>query len=190
MSHMTRRSIIIMASVIVAQYVILTSRDMWVVLCIAVIAYGIGLRYRSMRTILRRTRFFVILGLGICVFHIIDGTTRGLGDKIAVASLTALKLATISQVVDDVTVMISPSHVASLLEWLPSTARLLITMTFSFIPQLAREYTSIRIAQSSRGAHTGGLLHVRTIRAIMIPLLHRLFLRSGALALSLVARGA
>jgi len=60
-----------------------------------------------------------------------------------------------------------------------------LTMTFYFIPIIFQESEQIILVQKSRGLKTFSW----NIAPLIIPLLHRVFLRAELLALTIISRG-
>lgn len=79
----------------------------------------------------------------------------------------------------------SASEIITTLAFLPKKIRLVLTMTFYFIPAILDESDRISVVQKSRGLRSG----LSSILPLVIPLLHRVFQRAETLSLTIVSRG-
>lgn len=131
-----------------------------------------------------RAKSLVPAGIIIFVLQAIIGQ----GDMIAKLSFSYVvfsKLIIISLLVLFFTTYTSPGRIVSAFFFLGENIRIMLTMTFYFIPLIYEEARYIAAVQKSRGLGSSRL----NIAPLVVPLLHRIFLRAQALSLTIVSRG-
>lgn len=134
---------------------------------------------------LRRLRFFVTLFVFLFIFQLIFQASKDLELRFFASLTTVLQIATMSEMINIITRKISISRFIGGLFFLPKSAKLLVTITFSFIPFLFEEQQKISYVQKSRGIKTNFFGSFFTV----IPLVHRVMQRSQDLALSINMKG-
>ncbi len=103
----------------------------------------------------------------------------------AAAGLTAgLKIINLSLLVLIFTVFTPVKEISQMFGFLGPSAKLLITLTFSLVPIIIKEWQAISLVQKARGYKSWSPLPV------IVPLLHRTFRRAEQLALVLAMQDA
>ena len=156
---------------------------------LAFILYGIGFSIDSTKGTVQRIRFFCLIGLAILLFQMVGNTLIPLEQRVYISVRTFLQLASISQVVFVLMKCISPSEIISAFYFLPQTLRLLLSMTFYFIPLLVKELHTIQLIQQSRGLGNTLKSKLYAPFAFMVPLLERMFVRSEIISYTILSRG-
>ena len=138
-----------------------------------------------------KSRFLslIIIGSFIILFNLIFNSRLYIPQRLVVGTINAQKIITISLLVFIFTQTTSFSQIASIFSFLPRKLQLMLTITLSFIPILFEEYHQIRIIQAGRGQNHNSFNPFISFFPIIIPLLHRTFIRADQIALSLPARG-
>ena len=105
--------------------------------------------------------------------------------KIVFSYLVFSKVAVISTLVLLFVTTTSPSDIILTFWFFPDYLKLILTMTFYFIPVIFDEAKHIAIVQKSRGLKTFFLNPF----PLIVPLLHRVMKRAEALSLTIASRG-
>lgn len=137
---------------------------------------------------LRRLIPLFFIGVSIVVFQLVFNGTILWQERIMLGYLTASRIIVLSLGMIVFISITSASEIMRGLFFLPKSLKLLLVLTFSFIPLIFDESEKITLAQKSRGLKSR-YLSIREVTAKTIPLFHRVFQRSQALALTIVARG-
>jgi energy-coupling factor transporter transmembrane protein EcfT len=96
-----------------------------------------------------------------------------------------LKITVISLLIFFWITVTSTAEIISSLFFLPNNLKLLLTMTFYFIPSIIIETEQISAVQKSRGLKT----FIFNPFPLIVPLLHRVMARAEGLSLTIASRG-
>lgn len=177
--------------VVVVNYLLLSTQNIIILFAVFSATYIAGYLAlsSSKRRVAQRVRFFATLFLFLFVFHVIFNRNSSLYTHFNSSLKTVLQIASISEMMLVLTGKISMSKFINGLFFLPQSMKMLITITFSFIPFLVEEQQKISLVQKSRGMGTTLQSKFTGIFSTIIPLIHRLFRRSEDLALVIDMRG-
>lgn len=131
--------------------------------------------------------FFV--SLLIIIFQLLFGLDSSLYLRLFQGLTAALRLLSLSLLVFLFTETTSVTEIVAAFSFLPPKLNLMITISFSLIPVILKEISTIRIAQQSRGLQLKGRYMFRSILPILIPLLGRTLARAEQIAIVLQTRG-
>lgn len=137
------------------------------------------------KLIFKRLKILIPIALMIFVLQIIFNQAQSLSWRIEFAYFVFIRITIISLVVLFFMTVVSASEIILAFWFLPQNIKLMLTMTFYFIPAIFKEAEQIILVQKSRGLKTFSW----NIAPLIIPLLHRIFLRAETLALAIIARG-
>lgn len=174
---------------LIGNALILTSKNTVILTTICICVYLYGYLALSKRKTQSRLTTFMFIGISLLFFQMVFNQSVSVVDRLQHAARVTLQLATISQIVFLVVAYVSPSALISALWFLPRTWQLLLTMTFSAVPNLIREQETIQIAQKSRGMGFTWKSKLISPIAFFVPLIHRILQRSETVGLTMVARG-
>jgi len=132
-----------------------------------------------------RLKLLIPTSILIFVFQILFNQSPTFLDKLAFSYLVFSKILIISVLVLYFVATTSLSSIISFLSFLPEDIKLMLTMTFYFIPLIFDEAKYISLVQKSRGLRNSSF----NIAPLIVPLLHRVFVRAQALSLAIVSRG-
>ena len=132
-----------------------------------------------------RLKLLIPTGIIILIFQLLFNQSSTIIERLAFSYLTFSKISIISVLVLYFVAVTSVSQIISFLSFLPEDIRLVITMTFYFIPLIFDEAKHISLVQRSRGLPPNSL----NIAPLVVPLLHRVFIRAQALSLAIISRG-
>ncbi len=175
--------------VLVVNALILTSHNILALSAVFSCVYLLGYLFLSKKRVLKRLTTFLFIGVTLLLFQMVFNQAVPVADRLNNAVRVTLQLATISQIVFLMVQYVSPSSLISALWFLPRTWQLLLTMTFSAIPNLIREQEFIQIAQQSRGVGLTWKSKLLSPVASFVPIVHRILQRSETIGLTMVSRG-
>ena len=156
---------------------------------LTVTLYGVGFSVDSTKETIRRIRLFCLIGISILLFQMLFNTLVPMDQRVRISVRTFLQLASISQVVFVLMKYMSPTEMISALHFLPQTFRLLLSMTFYFIPLIVYELSIIQLVQKSRGLGNTLRSRVSAPFAVLVPILHRMLERSETISYTMLSRG-
>lgn len=156
---------------------------------LTIILYGIGFSVGSMKETIQRIRLFCLIGISILLFQMLFNTYIPMDQRIRISFRTFLQLASISQVVFVLMKYMSPAEMISALHFLPQSFRLLLSMTFYFIPLFVNELSIIQLIQKSRGLGNTLRSRISAPFAVLVPILHRMLERSDTISYTMLSRG-
>lgn len=145
--------------------------------------------YDKQNKILKKIFPLLIFGSIIVLFNIFFNYSLSYSARFILGMITALKIATLSLWAFVFTLTTSPKEIVSLFSFLPKRIQLILTITFSIIPIIIAEAHKIRIIQKARGLNFHPFKITKNILPVIIPLLHRSFLRAEQIAMVLYAKG-
>jgi energy-coupling factor transporter transmembrane protein EcfT len=137
------------------------------------------------RQVTNRLRMLLPVAIMIVTFQLIFNQSLNIYERLLIGYIVAVKIMVVSIMVLFFMSITSPSEIISGLYFLPSKFKLLLTMTFHFIPAIFNESEKITQVQASRGYKS----KIWNISPVIIPLLHRTFQRAHILSLTIVSRG-
>lgn len=175
--------------IIIINYFVMSLTSFWWLAITAIFTYGVGLHFDSARVTIKRIKFFVFLFISLFVFHKIFQNPLHWIDVVQLSARTTFQIAILSQIIFLFARRTSLRRLLQSLSFIPSKLRLLLTITFSFIPVLLEEQEKISLVQKSRGLGNTFLSRLVSPLAIFVPLIHRVIQRSQSIATSIVARG-
>ncbi|PIY71206.1 hypothetical protein COY88_01640 [Candidatus Roizmanbacteria bacterium CG_4_10_14_0_8_um_filter_35_28] len=139
----------------------------------------------SKKLVFRRLKILLPIALMIFVLQIFFNQSQSFIWRIEFAYSVFIRIAIVSLIVLFFMTVVSTSEIIIAFWFLPKNIKLLLTMTFYFIPIIFQESEQIILVQKSRGLKTFSW----NIAPLIIPLLHRVFLRAELLALTIISRG-
>jgi energy-coupling factor transporter transmembrane protein EcfT len=164
---------------------ILTSFNMeLMIVVLAVLIVAISFT-KSRKKIFPRLKALFPAGLLIFLLQLSFSPGVPLNDKLLFSFTVFSKLVVVSLMVLYFVSTTSPVRIVSAFFFLSENMRLMLTMTFYFIPIILDEAGRITVIQKSRGLKSFSW----NIMPLVVPLLHRVFARAQALSLTLVSRG-
>lgn len=183
------RTLLILLVIIGINVAVLSLKDTVFIVATFFMIGSISMIITSPSQTVNHIQFFVWIALSIFIFQTIFVRNVNLETTVLLTVRIALQLFIVSEVVRTGIRYISPVSLMSFFAFLPKNIRLLIAMTFYFIPLTMKEYEIIKQIQVSRGL--GKSIRSKYIApiAFIIPLLHRVFQRSEGVTNSIIARG-
>ena len=139
----------------------------------------------SKKLLIKRLIPLIFVGFFIIVFQLLLNPSIPVSERLFNGAFTLIKITIISLLIFFWINITSPSEIISSLYFLPNNLKLLLTMTFYFIPSIIMETQKISIVQKSRGLKT----FLFNPFPLIVPLLHRVMARAEALSLSIASRG-
>lgn len=139
----------------------------------------------SKNQLIKRLIPLLTIGFFIIVFQLLFNQSVPVLQRLLSGILTFLKITTISLLIFFWITITSPSEIISSLFFLPNNLKLLLTMTFYFIPSIILETQQISAIQKSRGLKTFAFNPF----PLIVPLLHRVMKRAETLSLTIASRG-
>ncbi len=140
---------------------------------------------RSRKKIYPRLKALIPAGILIFVLQIAFSPGVPLNDKLLFSLTVFSKLTVVSLLVLYFVSTTSPANIVSSFFFLNEDMRLMLTMTFYFIPLILDEASQIMAVQKSRGLKSFSW----NLMPLIVPLLHRVFTRAQALSLTIISRG-
>jgi len=137
------------------------------------------------KLIFSRLKILLPIAIMIFVLQIIFNQSQSLIWRIEFAYFVFIRIAIVSLAVLFFMTAVSTSEIILAFWFLPQNIKLVLTMTFYFIPAIFKEAEQIILVQKSRGLKTFNW----NIAPLIIPLLHRIFLRAETLSLAIISRG-
>ena len=137
------------------------------------------------KLVFKRLKILLPIAIMIFVLQIIFNQPQSLFLRIEFAYFVFIRIAIISLSVLFFMAVVSTSEIILAFWFLPQNIKLVLTMTFYFIPAIFMEAEQIILVQKSRGLKTFSW----NITPLIIPLLHRIFLRAETLSLAIISRG-
>jgi energy-coupling factor transporter transmembrane protein EcfT len=138
---------------------------------------------------IRRLKILVPLGILVILIQLFFNGSVSINTRILLGVVTIMKIGLVSL---SVLLFLSFTSMLELIEafnFLPKSWVLLLTITFYFIPSIINESEKIRIVQKLRGLKIGDWNIFKSLAALIVPLLHRVFQRAEILGLTIVSRG-
>ncbi len=172
-------------SLIVVTGLILYIKNIYFLAVILVIFISGLLFFKKRRELFSRLRAFFSIGLLIFISQLIFFPSHSLQAKMIFSAIIFLKLLDVSIAVLFFVATTSAYEIADSLWFLPKFYKMAVMMTFYLIPVIFKEAHEITEIQASKGFKKNGF----NFFPVVIPLLHRVFLRTRALSETLVSRG-
>jgi energy-coupling factor transporter transmembrane protein EcfT len=172
-------SLVIMSSVVLALHDIKIQTALFFVVLAAI------LFTKERKRILGRVLTIVPVGITIIILQLIFNPAPSVVTRITFSLQVFLRLLNISLLVFHFVSTTSPKDLVSAFSFMSQEMRLMMTMTFYFIPLIFEESGKIMAVQKSRGLKSFRF----NMFPLVVPLLHRVFARAQALSLSIVSRG-
>lgn len=163
-------------------FLLIKSRNLIFLATVALIFYSLGIFIESAKTSLRRLSLLFLIGLSIFVFQLLFNKSLLFQECLFFSLISFFKIAAISQIVFITVKIISPSEIINAFDFLSSSTKLLLGLTFYFIPLLTNELKIINLVQKSRGSRGSPF-------SLLVPLLHRVFQRAETLSFTILSRG-
>jgi len=163
-------------------FLLIKSRNLFFLASLTIVFYGFSFLLESAKVIIKRLGLFLLIGFSIFIFQLFFNKSVLFQDRLFFSLISFFKIATISQIVFITVKIISPSEIINAFDFLSSSTKLLLGLTFYFIPLLTNELKTINLVQKSRGAKA-------SLFSLLIPLLHRVFQRSETLTFTILSRG-
>lgn len=139
----------------------------------------------SKNQLIKRLIPLMSIGFFIIIFQLLFNLSVPVYERFLNGTFTFLKITIISLLIFFWITITSPLEIISSLYFLPNNLKLLLTMTFYFIPSIIVETQQISAVQKSRGLKT----FVFNPFPLIVPLLHRVMKRAEALSLTIASRG-
>jgi len=139
----------------------------------------------SRKLVFSRLKILLPVAIMIFVLQIIFNQSQSLIWRIEFAYFVFIRIAIVSLAVLFFITVVSTSEIILAFWFLPKNIKLVLTMTFYFIPTIFKETGQIILVQKSRGLKTFSW----NIAPLIVPLLHRIFIRAEALSLAIISRG-
>ena len=177
------------ASIVLISVIISVNQNIGFILAIIVILTSVLISVEGIRTFSSRLKPLLFISILLISFNLIFNRGLNLDNRFLAGVKTSAKIACLSLLVFFYSKTTSPAKIINGLFFLPSRARLALTMTFALIPILIEEYRIISLVQVSRGFRKKRLNPVYNILPQVIPLLHRSFKRAEQLSITLYTRG-
>lgn len=146
---------------------------------------GLNMKYK----LVKRLKIILPAALFIILFQILFNTSLTLPHRLLDGYLAAVRLTAISLSVLLFLSYTSLLELSRLFSFLPGTPLLLFTLTCYFIPRVLDESDMISAMQKSRGAKINNWNIIQSLASLIIPLIHRVFIRSEMISLSMLSRG-
>ncbi len=140
---------------------------------------------KSRKKIYPRLKALFPAGILIFILQLAFSPGVPLNDKLLFSYTVFSKLVVVSMMVLYFVSTTSPARIVSAFFFLSEDMRLMLTMTFYFIPLIFDEASQIMVVQKSRGLKSFSW----NIMPLIVPLLHRVFTRAQSLSLAIVSRG-
>lgn len=137
------------------------------------------------KLIFSRLKILLPVAIMIFVLQIIFNQSQSFIWRIGFAYFVFIRITIVSLAVLFFVTVVSTSEIILAFWFLPQNIKLVLTMTFYFIPAIFKEAEQIILVQKSRGLKT----FIWNITPLIIPLLHRIFLRAETLSLTIISRG-
>lgn len=139
----------------------------------------------SKKQLIKRLIPLVTIGCFIIIFQMLFNWSIPFSQRLMAGTISFLKISVISLLIFFWIAITSPAEIISSLFFLPNNLKLLLTMTFYFIPSIILETQQISVVQKSRGLKT----FLFNPFPLIIPLLHRVMKRAETLSLTIASRG-
>ena len=136
-----------------------------------------------------RIKPLILIGICIVLFQLLFNFQAPFAMRLILGVTNAEKVVAISLLVLAYSATTSFNELITLFSFLPKNIGLMLTLAFSLLTVMTSEIQKIALVQSSRGLNTRSLNPKKSIVPLIIPLLHRGFLRAERLAMVLHARG-
>lgn len=146
---------------------------------------GLKMKYK----LYNRLKTIIPVGLFIILFQIIFNNSLQFSERLLIGCIAAIRLISISLSVLLFLTYTSLLELSRLFSFLPGNSRLLFTLTCYFIPRVFDESDMISAVQKSRGAQINNWNITQNLASLIVPLIHRVFIRSEAISLSMITRG-
>ncbi|OGG03700.1 hypothetical protein A2W14_03975 [Candidatus Gottesmanbacteria bacterium RBG_16_37_8] len=176
-------------AVIIISSILAVSRNLLFILSILLILSLWVLFISGLSKLKVRLYPLLFIALAIIIFNLLFNSAIDLSSRLVNGITTSLKIMAISLMVFLYTEVTAPSQIIKGLFFLPYNLRLALTMTFSLIPILLDEIKIIKIIQQSRGYKKKLFNPIHNILPVVIPLLHRTFIRAEQISLTIYSRG-
>ena len=138
----------------------------------------------------RRINFFIDLFIALFVFQVlVNLRTLGFGQILASTIKTTLQLFVVTQSIYIVIQKISLTKMLNAFSVLPVKIRLILVLTFSFIPFVIKEYDHISLIQKTRGVGSNWYGKIFGSIFIFVSLIHQVIRRSQSVALAIALKG-
>ncbi len=136
-------------------------------------------------------RIYALIFISICIvlFQLLFNFQVDLTMRLILGIVNAEKIMALSLLVLIYSATTSFSELSALFAFLPSNISLMLTLAFSLLVVMTDEIKKIALVQSARGLNTKSLNPKKSIVPLIIPLLHRSFMRAEKIAVVLQAKG-
>ena len=136
-----------------------------------------------------RLKPLLFISFLIIIFQLTFNLSVSPLDRFLLGINAVSKILAISLSVFYFTTTTSLGEIIGALSFLPSSARLALTVTFSLIPAVIEEGGQISIVQSSRGLKKSIRNPLAAVIPVIIPLIHRVLSRAEKISLALYTKG-
>lgn len=173
----------------ISNFFIIKEHNIYLLLFIFTGIILISLYLNCSQKLLKRFKVFVILGIFILFFQLLFNQTGLVIERILLAFRVILQLIVISESIFLVMKLVSPLEIVKSFNFLPKFIQILLSMTFYFIPQLMKEYETVKLVQTARGLGQTIFSRLLSPIYIIIPLMHRVFQRTETITYTVLSRG-
>lgn len=135
-----------------------------------------------------RVIFFLTVAVLIIISQLLISQSLSTLQRVITGLNYVVRIWSLSLIVFLFTATTSPHNIISIFSFLPKPLQLMLTMTLSLIPVISREYKNISLVQKSKGLDQNKNIFKR-IFPVIIPLLHRILIRSQQIALVMESKG-
>jgi len=137
------------------------------------------------------SRIYTLLFISLCIvlFQVLFNFHVNLATRFTLGIINAEKIMALSLLALVYSATTSFSELIKLFAFLPKNISLMFTLAFSFLTIMTEEIKKIALVQSARGLNTKSLNPKKSILPLIIPLLHRSFMRAERIAVVLQAKG-
>lgn len=135
-------------------------------------------------------RIYALVFISICIvlFQLLFNFQADLTTRLTLGIINAEKIMALSLLVLVYSATTSFSELIELFSFLPKNISLMFTLAFSLMAVMTDEVRKIALVQNARGLNTKSLNPKKSIVPLIIPLLHRSFMRAERIAVVLHAK--
>lgn len=167
---------------------LLVRHPLWLFIFLLFVLLGslLTIPFRKLKS---RLQPLLIIALFIILFQLIFRQSVPLNERLLSSLSASAKILALSLSVLYFTSITSPGSLVEALSFLPESARLALTITFSLIPSVIEEGKQISLLQATRGYKSSFWQPLAGITPIIIPLIHRVLNRAEKITLALYTKG-
>jgi len=136
-----------------------------------------------------RVKLLILVGISIVIFQLCFNFQLSITQRLLLGVINAEKIMAISLLVLLYSATTSFSELMALFSFLPKRISLMLTLAFNLLTVMINEMQKIVLVQSSRGLNVKSFNPKKSMIPVIIPLLHRSFVRAERLAMVLHTRG-